>query len=384
MTKREQATEIFRAHLPILHTHGKREFNRVVKNVFKGELNMSDNSANTHCSLIRRELIDAGEIASDGPDTQATEVSTFNGQVPVADLPAIPRNGMSAVEAQYRALETEDDAINRISESFKMLELLTKKCASGSIRGLIVTSGPGVGKTHTVTTALEEIYDPDDRRQFSGNKPFDIIKGSVTAPAMYMALYNTSEEGQVLVLDDADVWGDEEALNLLKAALDDKKIRSVSWRKQSRWLEEYEIPNEFNYSGSVIFLSNLDPSNTRSEKMRRHIEALSSRVMTLDIDITTRSDRLLRIKQVMQCGLLADYRLEPEEEALIFQFVEDNFDDMEEQSLRLVRNIADLYVADETWEDLARKMVLTSEAYYKHKLAQITSEEEFEEEADEV
>lgn len=378
-TKFEQATEIFRACLPVLREHGKKTFTQLVKNKLQSELDMTEASAATHCSNVKKFLIDAGEVdPSDwGTTTKTAKGATMNltSEVPNIELPPIPTGGMSAVEAEYRELETEDEAIARIAENFDILDHMTRKCAEGAIRGMICISGPGVGKTHTVTNALEEVYDPDDRHQFNGNAPFDIIKGSVSAPAMYIALYQCAEEGQVLVLDDADVWGDEEALNLLKAALDDKKIRQLAWRKQSRWLEDYDIPDNFIFKGSVIFLSNIDPANTRSEKMRRHIEALASRCMMLDIDITSRSDRLLRIKQVMGCGLLADFNLTAAEERLIYDFVESNFDDLKEQSLRIVRNIADLYITggvtddDDSWEVVARKFVLNTEAYYRWRLA---------------
>ena len=191
-TKFEQATEVFRACLPVLASHGKKTFTQLVKNKLQSELGMTAASSATHCSLVKKHLIEAGECDPSDWTTNGKAGATMDlttevpggDDLPEIDLPPIPSNGMSAAEAEYRELESEDEAISRIAENFDILDHMTKKCAEGAIRGMIVISGPGVGKTHTVTNALEGVYDPNDRRQFNGNKPFDIVKGSISAPEM--------------------------------------------------------------------------------------------------------------------------------------------------------------------------------------------------------
>ena len=54
--------------------------------------------------------------------------------------------------------ESEADAIERIKERFDILDRMTHAVAEGTVRGMIVSGPPGVGKSFGVETVLEE-YD---------------------------------------------------------------------------------------------------------------------------------------------------------------------------------------------------------------------------------
>jgi hypothetical protein len=80
---------------------------------------------------------------------------------------------------------------------------------------------------------------------------------------------------KVLVFDDCDaVFRDENGRNILKAALDTKKVRKISYLKKIKdiydplmyendpdgeldAIERGEIPAYFNFTGRVVFISNL-------------------------------------------------------------------------------------------------------------------------------
>ena len=128
--------------------------------------------------------------------------------------------------------ETDEQIIERTRERFQILEDMTQAAIDGVVRGMVVTGPPGVGKSYGVELVLEKnnLFD-----KIAGKKlRFGIEKGAASAIGLYKLLYNYSDKGNVLVLDDCDtVLYDETSLNLLKAALDSSKKRKISWNTDS-------------------------------------------------------------------------------------------------------------------------------------------------------
>jgi len=54
--------------------------------------------------------------------------------------------------------ESDEEAIERIAERFDILDRMTHAVAEGTVRGMIVSGPPGVGKSFGVETVLED-YD---------------------------------------------------------------------------------------------------------------------------------------------------------------------------------------------------------------------------------
>ena len=80
-----------------------------------------------------------------------------------------------------------------------------------------------------------------------------VIRGFSTPKALYETLFEFKDK--ILILDDADqVFRDPLGSNLLKAALDDKKVRVINWNTSR---EDEDVPNRFTYTGKIIFISNL-------------------------------------------------------------------------------------------------------------------------------
>jgi hypothetical protein len=160
------------------------------------------------------------------------------------------------------------------------------------------------------------------------------------------------------------VFGDELALNILKAALDSGKRRRICWNSDSRLLRDEGIPNSFNFNGSVIFITNLKFQNVRSKKLQDHLEALESRCHFLDLTIDSERDKMLRIKQVhrdadVTGGLFADYRFAGDEGEQVFAFMEQNITRLRELSIRMALKIADLVKMSPTkWQSLAENTVM--------------------------
>lgn len=268
-------------------------------------------------------------------------------------------NTTSVAQTITTAVESDEDAMNRIATRFSVLDEMSGACIAGDIRAMIVSGPPGVGKSHGVTVQMEKASMFD---KISGKRPrFEIVKGAISGIGLFATLYKYSDKKNVLVFDDCDVWEDQDALNVLKGALDSGKTRRISWNKDSRLLREEGVPNTFNFNGSVIFITNLNFSDRRSNKIKAHLEALQSRCHYLDLTIDTERDKMLRIKQVHRDtdgGLFSDYDFTAEQCDMILDFMWANHANLRETSLRMALKIADLVKISPNWKNLASSTCL--------------------------
>ncbi len=251
------------------------------------------------------------------------------------------------------ARESDQEIMDRIKERFTILEDMTKGVRKGDVRAMIVSGPPGVGKSFGVEAVLtkDDLFDKMGER-----KPrYEIVKGAMSAIGLYSKLYEFSNKGNVLVFDDCDsVLLDELSLNILKAALDSSKKRTISWNTDSRILRSEGIPNSFEFCGSAIFITNIKFEHVRSKKLRDHLDALESRCHYLDLTIDTTREKILRIKQIVGDGMLDVYDLEDHAKDEVVQFIEVNKDKMRELSLRMVIKVADLRAAmPDKWKSVA-------------------------------
>jgi replicative DNA helicase len=260
-----------------------------------------------------------------------------------------------AIKAREKAVakETDDEIITRIKERFTILDDMTKGVRRGDVRAMIVSGPPGVGKSFGVEAVLtkDDLFDKMGER-----KPrYEIVKGAMSAIGLYSKLYEFSKKGNVLVFDDCDsVLLDELSLNILKAALDSSKKRTISWNTDSRILRSEGIPNSFEFQGSAIFITNIKFEHVRSKKLRDHLDALESRCHYLDLTIDTTREKILRIKQIVGDGMLDAYDLDDVAKDEVVNFIEVNKDKMRELSLRMVIKVADLRAAmPDKWMNVA-------------------------------
>lgn len=265
----------------------------------------------------------------------------------------------SVIVGEDKPQQTDEERIKEIQERFDILNEMTEAAIDGTVRGMIVSGPPGVGKSYGVEHVLEE-HNMFDRL---GDRPlkYEVVKGAMTPIGLYCLLYKNADAGRVLVLDDCDgILFDELALNLLKGALDSGNKRKINWNADSHKLRNEGVPDTFEFKGSVIFITNLKFDNMiqggRLGKIKDHLEAILSRCHYLDLTLDTMRDKMLRIKQIVRDGMLEKYKFSEDEKQIIIKFIDDNRTKLREVSLRMVLKIADLYKmapADNRWMRLA-------------------------------
>ena len=247
-----------------------------------------------------------------------------------------------------------------LADRFEALEVMAEATARGLNRSLIVSGPAGLGKSFTVEEKLEALEHQGYHVTY--------IKGYVRPLALYRLLYNSRNERSVLVFDDSDsVFSDDVSMNLLKGACDSTERRILHWLSESVGrLQDEEgesVPEKFEFLGSVIFITNCDFDDmiARGSKLAPHFQALISRSHYLDLEMKSTMDYVVRIKQVVNKGMLTKRGLNKNEEILILDFIETNVDRLRELSLRMVVKLAGLMKMDnKNWQKLAKQTCFKS------------------------
>ena len=251
------------------------------------------------------------------------------------------------------ANETDEEIVERLRQRFEILKDMTQAVKAGDVRAMIVTGPPGVGKSFGV----DEVLSKQDLFTTLGNKKpkYEIVKGAMSAVGLYKKLYEFADRGNVVVFDDCDaVLLDDLSLNILKAALDSSVKRTISWNTDSRLLRQEGIPDKFEFRAGAIFITNIKFENVRSKKLQDHLAALESRCHYIDLQMDTDREKVLRIKQITQDGMLSAYDFDAGVEAEIVDYIVDNRAKMRELSLRTVLKVADLRKSfPDTWKAMS-------------------------------
>lgn len=196
----------------------------------------------------------------------------------------IPEDESPAVRKNENTLA---DKVKLLDETLDDLYQITRKVAAGAFNSLMVSGRAGTGKSHFVTKGLKDegLVEDDD---------YIVVSGAVSVIMMYKKLFQYRTK--TLVFDDCDaVFRDETGRNILKAALDTKKIRRISYLKKTGLVfdpKDFEnnpegeflaienglVPGYFDFAGRVIFISNLPKDKADPDG------AIRSRSILVDIN----------------------------------------------------------------------------------------------------
>ena len=266
-------------------------------------------------------------------------------------------------KAAAKAEETDDQIIERLRKRFDILEDMTQATKEGTVRAMIVTGPPGVGKSFGVEKTLnkEDLFNVMGQR-----KPkYEVVKGAMSAIGLYCKLYEFADKGNVVVFDDCDsVLLDDLSLNILKAALDSSTKRTIHWNTDSSKLRAEGVPGSFVFKAGAIFITNIKFDHVKSKKLQDHLAALESRCHYIDLQMDTEREKVLRIKQIVKDGMLDSYDFQNGETEEVVGFIDDQKKKLRELSLRTVLKIADLRKSfPNNWKEMAEVTVMKTGRY---------------------
>lgn len=276
----------------------------------------------------------------------------------------VPKNGVRMTKKRRASIavqsivqapvvhESDAEIAEKLNDRFSILEMMTKAAVAGEARAVIVSGPAGLGKSYTVEQELAN-WDPNANNH-------TIIKGFVRATGLYKTLYNFREAGQVIVFDDSDsIFFDDVALNLLKAVCDTTEKRRVSWLTEGVMIDEdsgERVPRSFEFNGTILFITNydFDAMIDKGHKLAPHLQALMSRAHYIDLAMKTKRDYVVRIKQVLEQGLLKKSGLTLAQEKDVVDFIEKNTDKLRELSLRMALKLGSIRKIGDTWMKVAK------------------------------
>lgn len=216
-----------------------------------------------------------------------------------------------------------EEEMRDVDSLFGHLYELSELAAKGKLTSLIIYGGPGTGKTVTVMEAIKNAH-------LVKGRDYVKISGKISPIELYKTLFLYRKGGLVLFDDCDSMWGDKDASNYLKAALDTSKVREISsvssrMKNVSKWDEErreayndeldkllngeeadededddegnsdieagkIKFPSVFDFTGRVIFISNLAKNQLDS--------AVLSRSAKIDMTLTP-EEMLKRMKSIL-------------------------------------------------------------------------------------
>jgi len=216
----------------------------------------------------------------------------------------------------------------------------------------MISGRAGTGKTFSVEKALKDegLIEDDD---------YIIVSGAVSTIMMFKKMFQY--RNKVLVFDDCDaVFRDENGRNILKAALDTKAVRRISYLKKSglvfdpkdfemdpegefNMIENGMVPAYFDFAGRVIFISNLAKDKADPDG------AIRSRSILMDVNPDD-ATLMERIKTLLPYLDPKDMPLKDKEE--IYEFMKKAND----VSMRTFVKAAGLKQAGlKNWERMAKR-----------------------------
>jgi hypothetical protein len=199
---------------------------------------------------------------------------------------------------------------------------------------LIVTGEGGLGKTHSITSSITDAGLEDSDYVF--------FKGYSTARGLYNTLFDNN--GKLIIFDDCDsVLVDKVAVNILKSALDSYEKRTISWMSKMNKNDEY--PQQFDFTGRIIFISNKAKSSIDGAILSR----------SLAVDLTMSPDEKIERMSTILPAILPDYNIDIKSEAL--QFLKENMKATNLNMRTLIMVIKMRFSNPDNWKNMATYML---------------------------
>lgn len=259
--------------------------------------------------------------------------------------PRMKRDGSGPVSAKVtNPISTPVPSRFSINQRFGFVTDMVNMVAQGDQASVIICGPGGLGKSHTVMTALKNKGFADitlnEDEASNSKKSYTVVKGYSTAKGLYRALFENKDG--VLVFDDCDsVLKDPVSVSLLKSALDSYSRRIITWRAD---FKDDELPNSFLFKGRVVFISNMS-----SQAMD---QAIITRSLCVDLSMTT-EQKVERMQHLIgNDDFMPEYDVRHKQEAM--QLIAEVQDNVKELSLRTLIQCTKIRKANtRNWAELA-------------------------------
>jgi hypothetical protein len=259
---------------------------------------------------------------------------------------------MTLTKENRAKVRADTEVIKTGLAKIDVLRRLATGATLGQTRALICSGAPGIGKTYTVEEVLAAAATRDP-----ANFRYEIVRGESTVMGLYKLLYRNRHCGNVVVLDDSDgVYKDEDAINMLKAATDTSARRHLTYLTESSLLAAEGIPQQFDFHGSLVFLTNLNFERylaaSAKTTLGAHLSALMSRSFYLDMDLHERDEVVAWTNyRTRECKILQREGLTDEQSEQVLTWISSQPDAFREFSIRTAIKVAMLvHMSPETWQ----------------------------------
>jgi hypothetical protein len=227
---------------------------------------------------------------------------------------------------------------------------------AGVHRSAVIYGPPGLGKTHSVTGALQ-------RHGKIENKDYVVVRSHASPLELYQILWFMRATNKIVVLDDCDgILTNESGLNIVKAATDNK-FRQVGWHSTITIKSPTgkTIPNSFTFNGSLVVITNVRLATGRG-RMSNHWDALRSRMPGFHLALDDRSDQYAQIFYTMTeldyLNSSPDTAITEEQKVTLLKFFFENIDVPRRLDLRMPETIArEMKSRPDNWERRAIRIL---------------------------
>ena len=254
-----------------------------------------------------------------------------------------------------------------INQRLATMESLMKAVIHGVIPAVMVQSGPGIGKTHTLLELFKQMG-------LVENVDFIIIKAGVSAYGVYKQVCYWADVAKqreedakkkdgknvankkkptvpVLVFDDVPMFGDKRLVDIMKGLMDTYKVRKITWLTDRATLDPEEakaknkLPAQVEYTGGVIILTN--------EELKKIDKPMMDRSIFMPIQVTD-AEMMERMRTIAASSKF-EPDCDPKLKAAVVNWMCSNEYTGAERSMRTLVKAMKLAQADpKNWRDLVQ------------------------------
>lgn len=245
---------------------------------------------------------------------------------------------------------TDEQVLEGLNARYSLLAEMVRGVCEGNFPGLVISGEKGISKSHTVTQILDK-YDPtvpgNEQMPDAQRRTIKRFTGRITPLQLFLNLQQNATKNSILLFDDCDsAWNNIDALNCLKAAMDTKERRTVTWATTNRQVRV----ESFVFEGAIILVTN---AHMASE----HYKAFLDRIQKFPVYMSGR-EKLLKIREIAKTSP----DLDQDKATEVADFIEEHEPMIGKKlSIRTFVKTYELAKFSPVWRELAKISVFTED-----------------------